>query len=97
MVALLQDLSAEVIQIQESMGADIHVAFDCVGISKTMTTALKSTRAGGKVCLVGMGHPELTVPLTSAAARYFVFSLFFFPGNCRVLHLSNVQIATPSA
>jgi L-iditol 2-dehydrogenase len=52
------------------MGAEIDVSFDCAGFSKTMSTALNATRAGGKVCLVGMGHNEMTVPLTSAAARY---------------------------
>nr|AFK35907.1 unknown [Medicago truncatula] len=34
-----------------------------------MTTALTATQPGGKVCLVGMGHSEMTVPLTPAAAR----------------------------
>lgn len=54
------------------MGAEIDVSFDCAGFSKTMSTALNATSAGGKVCLVGMGHNELTVPLTSAAARYYL-------------------------
>ncbi|XP_020572019.1 sorbitol dehydrogenase-like [Phalaenopsis equestris] len=51
------------------MGSDIDVSFDCVGFSKTMSTALNSTRLGGKVCLVGMGHDQMTLPLTSASAR----------------------------
>lgn len=51
------------------MGADIDVTFDCAGFTKTMTTALEATRSGGKVCLVGMGHKEMTLPLTNAAAR----------------------------
>lgn len=45
------------------------MSFDCAGFSKTMSTALNATRPGGKVCLVGMGHNEMTVPLTPAAAR----------------------------
>ncbi|KAG1360659.1 sorbitol dehydrogenase [Cocos nucifera] len=65
----MEDLDEEVIQIQKAMGADIHATFDCAGFSKTMSTALNATCAGGKVCLVGMGHNELTVPLTPAAAR----------------------------
>lgn len=51
------------------MGADIDVSLDCAGFNKTMSTALGATRSGGKVCLVGMGHNEMTVPLTPAAAR----------------------------
>jgi L-iditol 2-dehydrogenase len=66
----MQDLDEDVLHIQEAMGAEIDVSFDCAGFSKTMSTALNATGAGGKVCLVGMGHNEMTVPLTSAAARY---------------------------
>ena len=68
-IVLLQDVS-EVEQIQKAIGAGVDVTFDCAGFSKTMSTALSATRAGGKVCLVGMGHNEMTVPLTPAAARY---------------------------
>ena len=62
-------MDEDVAQIHETMCADIDVTFDCAGLSKTMSTALNATRAGGKVCLVGMGHNEMTVPLTPAAAR----------------------------
>ncbi|XP_077234982.1 groES-like zinc-binding alcohol dehydrogenase family protein [Tasmannia lanceolata] len=65
----IQDIDDEVVQIQKAMGTGVDVAFDCVGFNKTMSTALRTTRAGGKVCLVGMGHDEMTVPLTAAAAR----------------------------
>ncbi|PIA34543.1 hypothetical protein AQUCO_03700077v1 [Aquilegia coerulea] len=64
-----EDVSNEVAQIQEAMGVGIDLTFDCVGFSKTMTTALTATTSGGKVCLVGMGHNEMKVPLTPAAAR----------------------------
>lgn len=61
----------EVERICEVMGAvGVHVTFDCAGFTKTMSTALSATRAGGRVCLVGLGHNEMTVPLTPAAARY---------------------------
>ena len=45
------------------------MSLDCAGFSKTLATALEATRPGGRVCLVGMGHNEMTVPLTSAAIR----------------------------
>lgn len=70
-VVILQDVAEEVVQIHKAMGAGIDVSFDCAGFNKTMSTALSATSAGGKVCLVGMGHSEMTVPLTPAAARYF--------------------------
>ncbi|KAH9679860.1 Sorbitol dehydrogenase [Citrus sinensis] len=65
----LQDIAEEVEKIDKAMGTGIDVSFDCAGFNKTMSTALSATRAGGKVCLVGMGHHEMTVPLTPAAAR----------------------------
>lgn len=64
-----EDLDAEVERIREAMGSDVDVSVDCAGFSKTMSTALEATRPGGKVCLVGMGHNEMTLPMTSAAAR----------------------------
>jgi L-iditol 2-dehydrogenase len=65
----LQDVTEEVKQIHNVMGGGVDVTFDCAGFNKTMTTALNATQPGGKVCLVGMGHSEMTVPLTPAAAR----------------------------
>ena len=58
-------------KIHRVMGAEVNVTFDCVGFDKTMSTALTATSPGGKVCLVGMGHSEMNVPLTPAAARYY--------------------------
>ncbi|KAK4280407.1 hypothetical protein QN277_012035 [Acacia crassicarpa] len=65
----IEDVSEEVVQIHKAMGGRVDITFDCAGFNKTMTTALSATRAGGKVCLVGMGHGVMTVPLTPAAAR----------------------------
>lgn len=65
----IQDVQEEVIKIQNAIGAGADVSFDCVGFDKTMTMALNATRAGGKVCLVGLGQCEMNLPLTPAAAR----------------------------
>lgn len=67
-------------QIRDAMGGPVDLSFDCVGFNKTMTMALQATRAGGKVCLVGLGQSEMTLSLTSAAARYlYFFELNFLP------------------
>lgn len=64
------DIDQEVLNLREAMGtSEIDVTLDCVGFSKSMTTALKATRSGGAICLVGMGHSIMTVPLTPAAGR----------------------------
>ncbi|KAL0299469.1 UNVERIFIED_CONTAM: Sorbitol dehydrogenase [Sesamum radiatum] len=59
----INDVSAEVEQIKKAMGAGIDISFDCAGFTKTMSTALGATLSGGKVCLVGLGHTEMTIPL----------------------------------
>lgn len=55
--------------IQNAMGCGIDVSFDCVGLNKTVSTALNATRSGGKVCLIGLAQSETTAPLTPTAAR----------------------------
>eukprot|EP00250_Pteridium_aquilinum_P005052 c15208_g1_i1 orf=431-1555(-) len=65
----MKDLEDEALKLQKLVGSPIDITFDCVGFSKTMSTALKVTRSGGKVCLVGMGQDMMTLPLTAAAAR----------------------------
>ncbi|PHT40159.1 hypothetical protein CQW23_19013 [Capsicum baccatum] len=64
----IQDVATDIENIQKAMGVGINVSFDCASFNKTMSTALGATHPGGKVCLVGMGHHEMTVPLTPAAA-----------------------------
>jgi len=65
----IEDIGNEVEQVQQAMGTGIDVSFDCVGLNKTMSTALNATRSGGKVCLIGLAQTQTTAPLTPAAAR----------------------------
>ncbi|PIN09872.1 Sorbitol dehydrogenase [Handroanthus impetiginosus] len=65
----LNDIPTEVEQIKKAMGGAIEISFDCVGFTKTMSTALSATSSGGKVCLVGLGHTEMTLPIAPAAIR----------------------------
>ncbi|XP_059629385.1 L-idonate 5-dehydrogenase-like [Cornus florida] len=67
--ANIKDVADEVVKIRNAMGSSIDVSFDCVGFDKTMSTTLNATRGGGKVCLVGLGQSEMTVPLCPTAAR----------------------------
>lgn len=49
-------------QLATIHGGLVDVAIDAVGVSSTLADSLTSTVYGGRVCLVGMGQPELTVP-----------------------------------
>ena len=72
----MKEVAEEVAKIKEAMGTRVYVSFDCAGFNKTMATALSATGSGGKVCLVGMAQRELTLPLTSATARYKLINSF---------------------
>jgi threonine dehydrogenase-like Zn-dependent dehydrogenase len=48
-------------QLEAAHGGLVDVAIDAVGISETLADALGATVYGGRVCLVGMGSPELLV------------------------------------
>lgn len=65
----IEDVAEDVAVIVKAMAGRVDVTFDCAGFEKTMSTALSATSSGGKVCLVGMGHNEMTVPLIPACAR----------------------------
>lgn len=68
--ALCERLGAEVVDpaaesVTDRVMADgglVDVALDAVGITPTLTDALNATVFGGRVCLVGMGSPEVAFP-----------------------------------
>ncbi|KAI3974291.1 hypothetical protein MKX01_030960 [Papaver californicum] len=80
----IQHVENEVVQIQKIMGVGVDVTFDCADFEKTVRTALNATQPGGKVCLVGMGRNEMTVPLTPAAARWPLYLEFIQSGKIDV-------------
>ncbi|XP_044757271.1 sorbitol dehydrogenase-like [Coccinella septempunctata] len=52
--------------IKDTMGEAPVISLDCTGVELCVRVALKATKTGGTVVLVGMGKDEQTVPLTSA-------------------------------
>lgn len=61
------DVSEAIGQATEERGAD--VAFEVVGITPTVVSAVKSTGKGGTVTLVGNVSPEVAIPLQDVVAR----------------------------
>jgi threonine dehydrogenase-like Zn-dependent dehydrogenase len=41
----------------------VNRAFDAVGVSATASTAIRSLIRGGTACFVGLGQPEVSIPL----------------------------------
>ena len=66
-------------------GGAVSHAFDAVGMSATLATALAATSLGGIVCLVGMAQPrvELDAYAVSTAERTIVGSFTYGSGDFR--------------
>lgn len=66
-------------QAQALAGGAFDAAIDAVGIEPTLGTALRATRIGATVCLVGMGAPRLTLDafLVSTEERTVVGSFTY--------------------
>jgi L-iditol 2-dehydrogenase len=69
------DAQAEVLKLTGGRGADI--AFECVGYSEPVTTAIYSVRKGGMVTLVGNLAPSIEAPL-----QYVVTRQIRLQGSC---------------
>ncbi|XP_030241807.1 sorbitol dehydrogenase-like [Drosophila navojoa] len=48
---------------------DPDISIDCCGAESSTRLAIFATRAGGVVVIVGMGPPEMKLPLFNALAR----------------------------
>ncbi|KAF4660387.1 hypothetical protein FOL47_007180 [Perkinsus chesapeaki] len=59
--------TAEAIKGELASFADCSI--DCSGAESAVQSAIKSTKSGGVVCLVGMGTPDMTLPILNAAIR----------------------------
>lgn len=76
---------ADIERIHSALGGAADVAIDAVGISATLATALNATRLDGRVCLVGMGAPSLTLDafLVSTGERQIVGSFAYSADDFR--------------
>lgn len=65
--------------VARALGGPADRAIDAVGIEATLRAALRATRLGGTVCLVGMGAPTLTLDafLVSTQERSLVGSFTY--------------------
>ncbi|KAK5711372.1 hypothetical protein LTR17_018439 [Elasticomyces elasticus] len=48
---------------------EVDTVFECTGVPSCVQAAIYAARAGGRLMLVGMGHPIQTLPLGAAALR----------------------------
>lgn len=67
-LAMAKETAAEIGKVDGDVG-EVDVTFECTGVPSCVQAGIYATRAGGRLMLVGMGHPIQTLPLGAAALR----------------------------
>lgn len=69
---IAKETAAEVGKVAGTDGQpveEVDAVFECTGVPSCLQAAIYATRPGGKVILIGMGHPIQTLPISAAALR----------------------------
>ncbi|KAK3633830.1 hypothetical protein LTR56_015621 [Elasticomyces elasticus] len=66
-LAIAKETAGEIGKV-DSVG-EVDTVFECTGVPSCVQAAIYAARAGGRLMLVGMGHPIQTLPLGAAALR----------------------------
>lgn len=61
--------SAKGAEVNGQAVGEYTAVFECTGVETCVQTAIYSTKPGGKVLIIGMGTPILTLPMSAAALR----------------------------
>ncbi|CAG9946473.1 unnamed protein product [Clonostachys rosea f. rosea IK726] len=48
---------------------EVSVVYECTGVETCVQTSIYSAKPGGKIMIIGMGNPILTLPMSAAALR----------------------------
>ncbi|KPM39289.1 hypothetical protein AK830_g7276 [Neonectria ditissima] len=70
-LAYAQKVAAAVRETQvggEAVG-EVTAVYECTGVETCVQTAIYATKPGGKVMIIGMGTPVLTLPISAASLR----------------------------
>ncbi|KAK3066154.1 hypothetical protein LTR53_017616, partial [Teratosphaeriaceae sp. CCFEE 6253] len=66
-LAIAKETAAEIGHVDEI--GEVDTVFECTGVPSCVQAGIYATRPGGRLMLVGMGHPIQTLPLAAAALR----------------------------
>ncbi|KAG6189170.1 hypothetical protein E4U10_005065 [Claviceps purpurea] len=71
-LAYAQEVADKISQVEVVRGrpvGQVSVVYECTGVETCTQAAIYATRPGGKVMIIGMGNPILTLPMSAAALR----------------------------
>lgn len=69
-------------QIEETLGCKPERTIECSGAEPSIATAIYATQSGGVLVLVGLGAPEVKIPIVDASVREVDIRGIFRYVNC---------------
>jgi len=55
--------------VEKQFGGKVDITIECSGAPIAVKNGIKVTKSGGVIVLVGLGPPEITMPIVDAAVR----------------------------
>ncbi|EFY85343.1 hypothetical protein J3459_012172 [Metarhizium acridum] len=70
-LAYAQDVASQIKETRVNGKAvgEVCAVYECTGVETCTQTSIYATKPGGKVMIIGMGNPILTLPMSAAALR----------------------------
>ncbi|OAA35413.1 sorbitol dehydrogenase [Metarhizium rileyi] len=70
-LAYAQDVAGQIkeVQVNGKPVGEFSAVYECTGVETCTQTSIYATKPGGKVMIIGMGNPILTLPMSAAALR----------------------------
>ncbi|KAK0661972.1 Sorbitol dehydrogenase [Lasiodiplodia hormozganensis] len=69
---IARETAASIGKVKKTTGeefGEVDAVFECTGVPSCLQAGIYATRPGGRVLLIGMGHPIQTLPISAAALR----------------------------
>eukprot|EP00057_Strongylocentrotus_purpuratus_P023238 XP_011677712.1 PREDICTED: sorbitol dehydrogenase-like [Strongylocentrotus purpuratus] len=77
-----KDVQELVKRIHSALGEEPSITIECTGAPPSSQTGIFATRSGGVLVLVGLGPPEISLPVVNAAVREVDIRGIFRYVNC---------------
>lgn len=76
------DTHATVAKVKSLLGGNPDITIECSGAESSLRLGIMATKSGGTVMLVGLGAPEVKIPIIDASVREVDIKGIFRYANC---------------